>query len=241
MLTESMKVAEDNLNSRSLYHGLPCVSTRIGVDSMLYADKPVKSSKEAIWLLAEHLYNNTRETCYILCMDHSEMPLCVAEVGLGNEQGSFVSARDVVQIGLLCNASYLMLIHNHPTLIPDKRHLAASSDDIQLTDAISRALSLQGMMLVDSIIVSAYRENGYSRVPAYYSMKEHNYKRMVKKEGLTYYEIPETESQIAWGISGNDALGVKIDKMGESCIEQYEIHDHQIKDRIQIAVEELSK
>ena len=76
---------------KNKFDGLPFVSVLLDVDMMLMSEKPILTAREAI------------------------APLCVATVGRGGTTDViFFSPRDIVQTALLCNATYVTLLHNHP-------------------------------------------------------------------------------------------------------------------------------
>lgn len=210
---------------------MPFVSTRIGIDSYVYSDKPILSAKDAVNLVANQIYDAAKEIGMAIFLDCSMTPICIAQVGQGNEQGSIISARDIAQIALLSNASNVMLIHNHPALIPDERHLKASIDDIKLTDTISKALGLHGIYLVDSIIVSGYMDK-WSRVPAFYSMRGHNYQKLVKKTKEEFQNsIAVSETEINWDIPGSDFWNQNVAHQDESFLDKYEFLESEERDR----------
>lgn len=92
-----------------------------------------------------------------------------------------------MQTALLCNATYVTILHNHPGLSSGKKKCLPSKDDIAMTDAIVDACNMVGVTVYDSIVVSSYRERQFfDPEPVYYSLKEHNLKRLVKKNGLSY-------------------------------------------------------
>lgn len=197
-----IKTDNQTLSSKEKYikessgklEGLPFVSTRLGIDNYIYSDKEIKTAYGAVSLVSEYLYDQAKENCLAIYMDSGNTPICVARIGEGSEKESTMSARDVVQIGLLLNASNVMIIHNHPALIADKRHLRPSEADIRITDVMARACSLVGITLLDSIVVAGYKERFGIRTPAYYSMKEHNFKKLAYKVG-PFIDKDETKEE----------------------------------------------
>lgn len=213
------------------FDGLPFVATKIGVDSLVYSETPVDTAAKAVALVSDRIYNETRELGIAIYLDSENIPICLAQVGLGDEKGSVISARDIVQIGLLSNASGLILVHNHPTLVPDARNLKASDEDIHLADTLAKACGLHGILLYDSVIVSGFKEKLGVRIPAYYSMKEHNFYKLSKKAGSFDFESKSAtkEEDIAWGEKGSEIWNSKVSGMTESHIEDYEFSTGEIE------------
>lgn len=164
------------------------VSVHLDVDMVLMSEKPIRMMGEAIAFVAGKIYDRAEETAVAIFYDNTLAPLCVATVGSGGTTDEvFFSPRDIVQTALLCNASFVTLLHNHPGLSSGRLKCQLSKDDIALTDAIVDACNTVGVKVYDSIVVSAYRERHYAPPePVYYSIKEHNLKRLLRKQRLIY-------------------------------------------------------
>lgn len=57
--------------------------------------------------------------------------------------------RDVIYPALLCNASYIVLAHNHPS-----GNCLPSNEDITLTERLLEAFELMGLNLLDHLVIS---------------------------------------------------------------------------------------
>lgn len=170
------------------FRGLPIVSVHLDVDMVLMSEKPIIKATEAIDFVAGKIYDRAEETAVAIFYDDTLAPLCVAIVGgVGTTSEVYFSPRDIVQTALLCNASYVTLIHNHPGLNSGKGKCVPSRDDIAMTDAIIDSCNSVGVRVYDSIVVSAYRAGQYDKpVPVYYSIRQHNFRKLLRKTGLTY-------------------------------------------------------
>lgn len=221
----------EKLEKKHSFDGLPFVAAKICVDSLVYSENPVGTAKQAVALVSDRLYNETREVGIAIYLDAENIPICLAQVGLGDEKGTKISARDIVQIGLLSNASGVILVHNHPTTVPDMRNLKASKEDIQLTDTLSKACGIHGILMLDSVIVAGFKEKYGRRIPAYYSMKEHNFYKLAKKAGAFNFndKVATKEEDIAWGEKGKEFWENRIPGMTDSYLEDYEIFSGQIE------------
>lgn len=177
------------------FEGLPIVSVHLDVDMMLMSEEPLMTAKSAIAFVAGKIYDRAEEQAVAIFCDHTMAPLCVATVGgSGTTTNVFFSPRDIVQTALLCNATYVTILHNHPGLGVGRKKCEPSKDDIAMTDAIVDACNQVGVTVYDSIVVSSYRERTFhDPEPVYYSLKEHNLKRLVRKNGLTYEKKRESD------------------------------------------------
>ena len=192
-VTQPLEVASSLLSTttpviENKFKGLPVVSVHLDVDMMLMSEKPIKTAREAIEFVAGKIYDGAEETAVAIFYDDALLPLCVATVGGGGTTRNVMfSPRDVVQTALLCNASYVTLIHNHPGLSSEKSKCFPSKEDISMTDAMVDACNTVGVKVYDSIVVSSFRENRGSKLePIYYSIAQHNFNKILKKAGPLY-------------------------------------------------------
>lgn len=81
--------------------------------------------------------------------------LNIASVGTIN--CSLSSPREIFKTAILSNATFIAMVHNHPS-----GDVTPSEDDIELTDRLIKAGQLIGIKLIDHIIVGPYRNNYYS-------------------------------------------------------------------------------
>lgn len=186
---------------REKLEGLPVVSVHLDVDMVLMSEKSVRTASEAIELVAGRIYDRAEEVAVAIFLDEAIYPICVATVGAeGTTEGVFFSPRDIIQTALLCNATYVTLLHNHPGLSSGKRKCSPSKEDIAMTDAIVDACNFVGVKVYDSIVVSSYREGQYDAPkPVYYSVRQHNLRKLVKKNGLAYEKKKvEDESKLSF-------------------------------------------
>lgn len=95
-----------------------------------------------------NLCNRAEEYVYMLALDTKLGPIAMFEVTHGTVDISYVSPREVFIRALLCGASRIVLIHNHPS-----GNTHPSSEDIKLTERIKQAGDILGIKLLDHIIV----------------------------------------------------------------------------------------
>ena len=117
-----------------------------------YADIPDRLiSPDKVVKYADSVLNFDRlpvENFVLVPVDNKLKPLGVFVVTVGTVDASIVSSRDVFQAALLCNASSIFVLHNHPSGDP-----TPSKEDIEVTDRLKKAGELMRIPLLDHVIV----------------------------------------------------------------------------------------
>lgn len=90
----------------------------------------------------------TEEYIYIICVNTAMKPTGIFEISHGTVNQSLCSPREIFQKALLCNATGIILAHNHPSgsVIP-------SNTDIDMYNRMKKACDLMNIPLYDNIIV----------------------------------------------------------------------------------------
>ena len=97
-----------------------------------------------------HLFDGVeRDNFYIICLDAKNRILYTRCMFEGSFESMDIDITQLVRVAVKCDASYVVLSHNHPSGIAH-----ASNVDITATQTIERALSLAGIRLLDHIIVA---------------------------------------------------------------------------------------
>ena len=121
-----------------------------------YADIPTSlNTPEKVVKYADSVLNFDRlpvENFVLVPVDNKLKPLGVFVVTVGTVDASIVSSRDVFQAALLCNASSIFVLHNHPSGDP-----TPSKEDIEVTDRLKKAGELMRIPLLDHVIVGEKR------------------------------------------------------------------------------------
>lgn len=178
---------------------LPIMSVHLEVDSCLLSETPIHTAEDAIQFVADKIYDSAKENAVAIFMDDTRSPLCVSFVGSGNTTNVMFSARDIVQTALLCNANYVIIMHNHPGFNTGKQKCKPSREDVLVTDAIIKACGIVGVEVYDSIVTSFYKKDAEDTpIPIYYSMKDKNYRRLKKKMGVKDEPLPSSEEELVW-------------------------------------------
>lgn len=131
--------------------------------------KPGILNKTSLYgdFLVPQFDNRRNETVILLCMDAKCKYLCHKVVGEGSVNSASIPVRRVVEIALACNASMVVLAHNHPSGLA-----LPSGEDIQTTRQMAMALDAVEVTLVDHIVVAdgdfvSMVQSGYYRPGEY--------------------------------------------------------------------------
>lgn len=95
-----------------------------------------------------NLENQTDEHFVMLCLNTKNKIIGAFEICIGTINTSLVNIRGIMQRALLCNASRIMIAHNHPSGEPNP-----SKEDKDTTKKIKQACELMGITLLDHIII----------------------------------------------------------------------------------------
>lgn len=94
-----------------------------------------------------------RESFKVLFLNQAQKVLGWTVISKGGITETPADVRMIMQSALLCNATCIMLCHNHPS-----GNLNPSRDDDKLTEKIRKACEIMRIYLMDHLIIS---ENGY--------------------------------------------------------------------------------
>ena len=124
-------------------------------------EKRLTTSADFGRFLLPYFYGARDEMVYLLLLDAAGKVLNCRMLGHGSVNSANVPARRMVQEALTCNASAVVLAHNHPSGIA-----IPSREDIQLTHRLKEAFDVLDIMLIDHIVVAdddyvSLRDSGY--------------------------------------------------------------------------------
>lgn len=108
----------------------------------------VDSIEKAGRYLLPYFVNRDKEQVWLLCLDQGEYPLncvCLAE---GSEAFASLAVKNLVAAAVREGSDSVILAHNHPRGVA-----MPSREDVAATVALSKALELVGVRLVDHLIV----------------------------------------------------------------------------------------
>ena len=95
-----------------------------------------------------NLEYQTDEHFVMFCLNTKNRIIGAFEVCIGTIDASLVNIRGIIQRVLLCNASRIIVAHNHPSGDP-----SPSRDDKITTKKIKDVCDLMGISLLDHIII----------------------------------------------------------------------------------------
>ncbi len=96
----------------------------------------------------EKMRHQEKEVVLLLLLDNKLNLIEEYMISVGTVRASLLSSREIFIEALKCRASYLMLLHNHPSGDPKP-----SGHDINMTQKIKEAGELMDIPLMDHIIV----------------------------------------------------------------------------------------
>lgn len=156
---ELRKVKGVGDNTATLIHLLPAIAAKYLEQSGELGGE-MTSSWQFRELLVPLFLGARNEMVYLVCMDGKNKLLTYRMVGEGILDSVTIAARKILEIALACNASKVVLAHNHVSGIA-----MYSPDDVVTTREVARLLSQVSIELVDHFIVAnddmvSMRESG---------------------------------------------------------------------------------
>ncbi len=123
-----------------------------GIDSLL--------SSSDVWKKTRWLADKETEHFVVFFMKNNYRIIKSSTVANGGLDGTVVDVRVILKDALLCGATCITCVHNHPS-----GSLRPSRQDDMLTTKISKACEAIGIRLIDHVIVTdkdyySYKENG---------------------------------------------------------------------------------
>jgi len=116
-------------------------------------EKSISSSQDAVEVFREHFDADEmdyRESFFALYLNQANKVLGIKKISESGISSTLVDVRIVLQAALLCNASGIIVAHNHPS-----GNLNPSSSDIKMTAQIKEASKMMNMTLLDHVILTS--------------------------------------------------------------------------------------
>lgn len=114
--------------------------------------KPIKTFSDISNYLSSLYIGESNETVYLLLFNNSMRLLKTELLFRGSVNDVSLNTRMLVEAAYNYKASYVILAHNHPGGIA-----VPSSEDIELTYRLSRAMACVGIDFIDHFVVAANR------------------------------------------------------------------------------------
>jgi DNA repair protein RadC len=146
--------------------------------TVLAEQRECSCARDAADLVREFLGDPDREHVVAVYLDVQNKFVGVHLVAVGAIDFVVFNPAEVYKAALLCNASTVVLAHNHPSGEP-----APSQPDRWITERVARAGSLLGIPLVDHIVIGQ---------PGYVSLRELGW---IDSDGTTHWPRPRKRSK----------------------------------------------
>lgn len=99
----------------------------------------------------------TNEVAYLLCMDRNFKLIKRVMLSKGGLTETAVDVRDICKQALLCNATVVALVHNHPS-----SNCTPSRQDDEITKRVKDGCKIMRLHLIDHVIISSKESTYYS-------------------------------------------------------------------------------
>ncbi len=117
-----------------------------GMEKIASPDDAVRVMREVF-----RLHERAEEYVYLVCLNIKGHPIGFFEVSHGSCKAAMAGSREILVRALLCGASGIILVHNHPSGDP-----SPSEEDGRQTERMRRAAELVGIDLIDHIIIAGF-------------------------------------------------------------------------------------
>lgn len=117
-------------------------------------------SPVGVWKKSRWLADKETEHFVVYYMKNNYRIIKSETIAFGGLDSTLVDVRVVLKHAILCGATCMTCVHNHPS-----GSTTPSKQDDKLTDKINRACEVVGVKLIDHVIVTynnyySYQENG---------------------------------------------------------------------------------
>ena len=134
--------------SATLIKMMPELFKKYEVDKINNDEAILDSSKRVAEYVAPYFKGVTKERMYVLCLDSNCRVLNFTQVSEGSVNTAPLNTRKIMEIALNCNASSLILVHNHPSGV-----VAPSRNDIDATIGMVNLMQKVSLRVSDHIII----------------------------------------------------------------------------------------
>lgn len=125
--------------------------------SMVHVAKTITNSKEAASVIYGSIGKLQHEEVWVAFLNRNGDVMNTEMLFKGGLDSSVICHRTIVAKALSCDASAIILYHNHPSGNP-----RPSQADIKATESLRKALDVFGIGLVDHLIISPRKYYSFS-------------------------------------------------------------------------------
>lgn len=124
------------------------VSLRINSEETITRKKVCKP-EDVYRLVKRNIYKKNKEILILLSLDSRNRAISVDVLSVGSVTSAIIDTREIFRQALHRNAVSIILVHNHPS-----GDTTPSSEDLILTESITKASKLMNIPLLDHVIVT---------------------------------------------------------------------------------------
>jgi len=110
--------------------------------------KQIRSPSDVFNAVRDYLADADREYFLTLMLSSKNNITGVNVASVGTLNSSLVHPREVFKAAILANAAAVVLVHNHPSGIPDP-----SNEDLEITRRLVEASKILGIEVLDHLII----------------------------------------------------------------------------------------
>lgn len=137
------------------------VNVRLAEAPSLYSTEKVKTSEDAVRVIAGELKQYDREVFAIVNIKSTEQVINPHICSMGTMDATPISPRGVMKAAILSNAAAFIGIHNHPS-----GNGLPSDEDILITKRLMKCGEILGIRMLDHIIVAGETGSTFSMFSA---------------------------------------------------------------------------
>ena len=150
-------LSNNNYNSLASIKGIGSVKAVTLLAAIELGKRAYLDDSKTVYIKnSDDVYNHVRydmEDCLqerfmIVCLDIRKKIILSKILFIGTVDSSNIYARDIFREAVKCNASSLILVHNHPAGI-----VKPSNADVYLTNNLIRIGKIMGIKVIDHIII----------------------------------------------------------------------------------------
>lgn len=108
----------------------------------------IKSPKDIANLLMQELRYEKREILKLIILNTKNIVQKIINISLGATNSAAVEPKEILLEAIKCQASKIILVHNHPSGDP-----TPSKEDYRVTDRIYECADIMGIELLDHIVI----------------------------------------------------------------------------------------
>lgn len=117
------------------------------------SEKLISCSRDAVDVFRQYFdldEMDYRESFFALYLNQANKVLGIRKISESGISSTIVDVRIIMQTALLCNASYLIVAHNHPS-----GNLKPSAEDLKITQNLKNASEFLNIKLLDHCILTS--------------------------------------------------------------------------------------